>query len=289
MKKGRYFFLLISVLFFFSSALAAEKEEIFEINTKLMRATFKIEGDGSQGTVFFVGKPIRKDSKVAYFVMITAAHVLRTMKGDKANLFLREVIDGGTFKKLKHEISIRDDKGKELWVQHPDADVAAMYLTIPKNAHLELVPEDLLISENAFKEWEIHPGDEVLCLGYPFGASANEAGFPILRSGKIASYPLLPIKEIKTFSSDFEIFPGNSGGPVYISHMNRFYKGKTHFGQHIQCVLGMVTEQSYVKQISRTYSEDKITRYYLKLGKVIHAQLIKETSDLLPEHPSEKK
>ena len=30
-------------------------------------------------------------------------------------------------------------------------------------------------------------GDELLCLGYPLGAEANDAGFPILRSGKIAS------------------------------------------------------------------------------------------------------
>ena len=284
MKKNGYFFLLISILFFTSVALADQKEKkIFEINTTLMRATFKIEGKGSQGTVFFLGKRTRKDPQKAYFVLITAAHVLKKMKGDKANLFLREVIDGGTFKKLKHEIPIRDDKGKELWVEHPDADVAAMYVTMPKNAHVNVIPDDHLITENAFKEWEIHPGDELLCLGYPFGASANEAGFPILRSGKIASYPLVPTKVIKTFLFDFEVFPGNSGGPVYMAHKSRFYKGKTHLGELIQCLVGLVTEYKLAINLVKKKA------YNLNLGVVIHACLIKETFDLLPEHPLEKK
>ncbi|MBW1796016.1 MAG: hypothetical protein JRJ38_16600 [Deltaproteobacteria bacterium] len=127
--------------------------------------------------------------------MITAAHVLESIKGDKATLYLREETETKSFKTLKHKIDIRE-KGKQLWVRHPTADVAAMYVGVPgRAADVPLLHDEFLITENALKEWEIHPGDELLCLGYPFGISANEAGFPILRSGKIASYPLIPTKK----------------------------------------------------------------------------------------------
>ncbi len=286
MKKNRYFFLLISILFFTSGAFADQKEKkLFEINTTLMNATFKIKGEGSQGTVFFLGKRIRKDSKRAYFVLITAAHVLKKMKGNEATLFLREETADGTFKILTYEMPIRDDKGKNLWVEHPKADVAAMYVKIPERAYVKVITDDFLITENAFKEWEIHPGDELLCLGYPYGISANQAGFPILRSGKIASYPLMPIKYVQTFYFDFEVFRGNSGGPVYIAHKNRFYKGKQHLGQLIQCLVGLVTEKSYALIFGKDKDIEKA--FDLKLATVVHANLIKETFDLLPKHPSE--
>ncbi len=56
----------------------------------------------------------------------------------------------------------------------------------------------------------------MLALGYPWGMSANTAGFPILRAGKVASYPIAPTREFPTFLLDFSVFPGNSGGPVFV-------------------------------------------------------------------------
>jgi S1-C subfamily serine protease len=81
-----------------------------------------------------------------------------------------------------------------------------------------------LIDDQKLSEFEIHPGDELNVLGYPLGFG-NVGDFPVLRSGKIASYPLVPTSENPFFLPDFRVFQGNSGGPVYFVQSNRVYGG----------------------------------------------------------------
>ncbi|MCP4366456.1 MAG: trypsin-like peptidase domain-containing protein [Planctomycetes bacterium] len=196
--------------------------EASEINTVLMESTFKIIGESALpgkatiGTVFVIVRPSNKNPEIAYYVLVTAAHVLEDMKGDHAKLVLRKKAADGTYKRVVYPVEIRRN-GKPLWTHHQDSnvDVAAMYVQLPKYyGNKSFLPTTLLADDKMFKELAIHPGDEALCLGYPFGAEANEAGFPILRSGKIASYPMTPTKQTKTFLYTCEVFPGNSGGPV---------------------------------------------------------------------------
>lgn len=251
----------------------------FELNTILMRSTFKIQGPNSTGTVFILGKPSKKNSSKAYYVLITATHVLENMKGDKATLFLRKKTKG-SFKKIPWLIPIRK-ANKDLWVRHPEVDISVMYVSLPKNIDIALLPISMLGNDDVFRKFEIHPGDELLCLGYPLSAEANPAGFPILRSGKIASFPIVPSKKTKYFLFDFEIFPGNSGGPVYFVQSGRTYKGAMHVGT-IQFVAGLVSQQHIVSEKIRSLYEEKLKKYPLALAKVIHASFIKETIDLLP-------
>jgi len=93
------------------------------------------------------------------------------------------------------------------------------------------VSVDLLATDEVFIRYEIHTGDELLSLGYPFGLPANSAGFPILRSGKIASYPLIPAKKHRTFLYDVQAQSGNSGGPVYFIASSGPTAGPTRSGR----------------------------------------------------------
>lgn len=251
----------------------------FELNTLLMNCTFKIEGDGRLGTVFILGKPMNKNPNRAYYVLITAAHVLDTIKSDIATLNMRNK-SGDTYKRIPIPIPIRT-KGKPLWTKHPDVDVAAMYIQLPDDILFDLLPTNLIATDTVLQEFQIHPGDELFCLGFPYGAEANDVGFPILRSGKIASFPLLPIKKVKKFLFDFDVFGGNSGGPVYFVESNRNYAGGTQIGK-IQFIAGIVSEQKFVKEKIISLNETKETKYQLGLAIVIHAQFIKETIDMLP-------
>ena len=104
--------------------------------------------------------------------------------------------------------------------------------------------QDLLARDEELAQFDVHPGDELNCLGFPLGATADY-GFPILRSGKIASYPLVPAKTHKNWLFDFQVFPGNSGGPTYFIDRHRSYGGTTMIGQTIQLVVGLVTSQVY--------------------------------------------
>lgn len=265
------------IIFSFPTMLFAQNE--IELNTVLMNSTFRIEGSGKTGTVFILGKPSIKDSSKAFYVLVTANHVLNDIKTDNATMFLR-IEQNKKLVKVPYNVKIRE-KGKPLWIKHPEADIAAMYIPLPQEFSITLLPTLFLATDSLITEFAIHPGDELLCLGYPYGAEANETGFPILRSGKIASYPITPTKEIKSFLFDFQVFGGNSGGPVYFIGLNRKYKGSVHIGE-VRFIMGLVSEELVVEEQVVSMSEISLKKHPLSLAKVIPAVFIKETIDLLP-------
>lgn len=160
-----------------------------------------------------------------------------------ATLHLRKQ-DGDKFIRLPYPVQIRN-KGIPLWTRHPEVDVAAMRVKLPKDADVKLISTNLLGTDSILEQFQVHPGDQLLLLGFPYGAEANDAGFPILRSGRIASYPLTPTRKIRTFLLDFEVFRGNSGGPVLFYAENRFYAGGVHLGT-TQFIIGVVSEEKGV-------------------------------------------
>ena len=243
-----------------------------------------LTGNGSVGTAFIIGRPMVKEpgkGYKGYFVMVTAAHVLEQMKGTHGTLFLRKEADG-SYEKIPYPVEIRRNN-RPLWIRHHDeaADVAAMYVTLPQGIDIAPLLTNSLADDEVLAKFEIHPGDELLCLGYPFSAEANEAGFPILRSGKIASFPLIPTKQTKAFLYDFQIFPGNSGGPVYFVESGRTYAGGMHVAT-IQFVAGIVSQEHFIIEKTKSLYEVKETKHPLALAKVVHAIFIKETIELLP-------
>jgi hypothetical protein len=120
------------------------------------------------------------------------------------------------------------------------------------------------------------------CLGFPFGVEANEYGFPILRSGRVASYPLVPTDKNISFLLDFQVYRGNSGGPVYFIESNRNYAGGTHIGK-IQFIAGLVSEEFNITETVRALYETKQHVYPLALAKIIHASHILKTINQLPD------
>lgn len=274
--RHAFIFLLLSVY------IPAVAESQTDINTVLMRSTFKLVGNGSTGTAFILGKPALSDPKKAYYVMVTAAHVLKQMNGDQAVMFLRKK-EGETYKKSPYTLRIREGN-RALWTTHPAADVAVMYVSLPQEADIAIVSTDLLATDEVLQKLEIHPGDRLSCLGYPLGAEANEEGFPILRSGYIASYPLVPTKSVKSFLFDFNVFEGNSGGPVYLIDSNRAYGGSINIGT-VQFLVGLVSEQKVAEEEIKSLTEMRKQRHQLGLGVVIHATLIREALGLLPPAP----
>jgi hypothetical protein len=273
----------IVLVFVFVAFAHAQPQGKFEINTALMESTFMIEGPGARGTVFFLGMPSKKDSTRAYYVMITAAHVLDAIRGEQATLNLRTKSADGHIKKLPVSIQIREN-GKPLWTHHPDpsVDVAAKLVPLPNKAYMpSLISTDLLATDAILAQFEIHPGDQLICLGYPFGYEANDAGYPVLRSGRIASYPLVPTNDVKTFLFDFTVFPGNSGGPVYFCESNRVFGGATQIGT-VQFVAGLVIEETQMTEKTQSLYETREQRYPLRLATAIHASLIVQTIAKLP-------
>lgn len=245
-----------------------------DFHTTLLRSTFKIVGDdGYVGTAFIIGRESVTEGRKTYVpVLVTAAHVLEKIPGDNATLVLRRK-HGDEFLRVEHTIPVRRD-GKKMWTAHPGEDVAAMPVRFPDDADLLLISDGLLAADNAISERGIHPGTEVLTIGFPFGFEGNPAGFPVVRSGRISSYPLLPTKKTRTFIVDFNVFGGNSGGPVYICDGGRHGRGPgdARTPANVPMIMGLVSSQAMAK------TQDGRER--LGLAKVVHASLIKETVDL---------
>ena len=164
-----------------------------EITTALMQSTFYLQGPSAEtgkvttGSGLVVGRPCGDSapSRGAY-TLVTAAHVLGQIVGDTLLIFVRLKQPDDTWQKTPHVVKIRDH-GASRWVKHPGADVAALYVALPEGAAPQLLPSDFFANDRMLQQFEVHPGDEVLALGYPLGVAANESGFPLLRSGRIAS------------------------------------------------------------------------------------------------------
>lgn len=270
--------------------LHAEEESvrpIDDLNTILMENTFRLEGKGKggivTGTVFLIGNQ-RGDKPDLRIVLVTAAHVLADIVEDFATLHLRQKAEGNEWTRVPFALPIKN-KGEPLWTKHPKADIAVMYVRLPSAAvsaisrHLDT---SLLADDDMLRRYEIHPGDTLYSLGYPLGFESNGEGFPILRSGKIASYPLIPTNKTKTFMMDFEVFGGNSGGPVYFVDHNRTYNQATHLGQTNRFIVGVLIQQVQTSQIVRELFPERTQQYPVKLAVVVHASLLKETISLLP-------
>jgi hypothetical protein len=176
------------------NAVAQTPAPSLELNTLLMHATFLISGPNkdnpaktSVGTVFVMGISRPNDPKVAAGVMVTAAHVLNDIGTDNATLIVRRKNVDGTYTSYQYDISIRDKK-QPRYIENPTADVAAMYVDLPTDVPITVLPPEFLADDNRLENIELHPGDEVFCLGFPL-ALMGPGGFPVLRTGHIASYP----------------------------------------------------------------------------------------------------
>jgi hypothetical protein len=158
-----------------------------------------------------------------------------------------------------------------------------MYVAIPPQDSIPLLGSNVLADDKMLTDYEVKPGDELRCLGYPLKVASNDAGFPVLRSGRIASYPLLPTDKTKTFLLDFRVFKGNSGGPAFFVERYRLVPGK--FGQYMNYhfIMGLVSQEVlYPEQTIGPYSQEA-RQTQLGLAVIVHASLIKQTIEMLPE------
>lgn len=233
------------------------------LSIDLIQATVQVEqplGDGTRtvGTGFLISDPT-PDGKPRT-VLVTANHVFDRMPGNEAHIGYRVQGKDGGWRYDPQAITIRDAKG-EVWRHNGSHDVAVIEVKAPEVFAKAAIPIAWLAGEDTFSKYGVGPGDEMMVLGYPQGLSANSAGFPILRSGRVAS-PIEAASANPTFLLDFRVFPGNSGGPVFIAN-----------AQHpeVQFVAGMLTQQVELNSVR------------LEIGIVTDAQFVRDAIALLDQ------
>jgi hypothetical protein len=246
-----------------------------DLSVELIRATVQLEqpapdGKRTVGTGFLISAPT-PDGKPRV-VLITANHVLQNMAGAEMRIGYRTQDANGTWHYKPTPVPIRKN-GAELWTHSDTRDIAAIVVQAPAEFAKAAIPMSWLADGEAFNRFSIGPGDEMMALGYPWGMSANGAGFPILRAGKVASYPVAPSKEFPTFMLDFTVFPGNSGGPVFLTETVK--DEATSEPKMVQLVAGLLTQELYGQNNER-----------IGLGVVTQASYIRDTVALLDRAPS---
>jgi S1-C subfamily serine protease len=275
-------FLAVAILIFaHTHGRCSGPDSLLGFDEALMRATVKIQSGAVIGSGFILLDPIRGLTNMGGFVLVTAAHVFADMPSTNILLSLRTE-DRGAYQRCPYEIEIRKD-GTNLWTQHPSADVAAMRIRLPFTSDPPRLDRSILGTEQWFKDFRIHPGDELRVLGFPYGWEANNVGFPVLRSGRIASYPITPFTNNPTFQIDFHVFPGNSGGPVYIAERRSLVDGDLS-SVTIRAIVGLVSKEAKMTETVTSLNEQTIRTYQLGLGIVVPAPFIEETIARLPPY-----
>lgn len=246
-----------------------------DLSMELIHATVQLEqpqsnGTRTVGTGFLISEPAEDGTPRT--ILVTANHVLNRMPGSEMRIGFRIQNPDGSWVYAPQSVIIRQD-GRELWTHHATRDVAVLRIVAPPEFTRAAIPMDWLASDTTFQDDHVTPGDEMLTLGFPRGLSSNTAGFPILRSGRVASFPLTPASAYPTFLLDFSVFPGNSGGPVYVSAITE--RREPSEAAPAQFIAGILTEQV------------ELNSERLGIGVVTHASYVRETIALLDASQSE--
>jgi S1-C subfamily serine protease len=247
----------------------------FDFTTAMIQATSPVAsapgGPALTGTGVLVSDPAPDGAPRV--VLVTARHVLQNMPDGQVYLGLHLRNPDGSWR-LEWRAEPSADQGRPLWTQHPAYDVAVLPVTVPPEAAEAAIPVSWFADADTFTREDVEAGDAVEVLGYPAGYAADGRGFPVLRLGHMASYPLTPRSE-GTFLVDFPVVSGNSGGPVFTSR--RVGKRPALVGaegpQPDEFVAGIIAQQI-------TPGGQPIA-----LGLAVHALYVRQTLQLLDEPP----
>ncbi len=256
--------------------------------TRVTLATVKLANERSMAAGFFVELPaeLADKQKPRECVLVTAQHVLEQCLGANAVLLLRKRQPNSTYTRVDMPIKIREGEMPR-WVRHPQHDIAAMRVILPPDVATQPLPHASLADDRALRKSGLHVGSRVLTFGYPMRFEANNAGFPVVRQGGIASFPFVPVALHPTMFIDMNAFAGDSGGPVIAAPPDRAASNGNGSATvnatspDEPLVLGLITGQVRHDERVTGLMEERVTHYPLGVAMMIQSQFIRETIALL--------
>lgn len=235
----------------------------------ILSATCRISQRETSGTAFFVQRPPRDGQPTAGVALVTAAHVFEQMREPTCQLVLRQRLESGLYERREIEVPI-EENGKRLWLRHPQFDCAALPITLPENVTMHVFTWDQLLDDEGPLVEQLTVGRPMYVACFPAKSEANAVGWPILRHGMVATYPLRPVQLAPTMYLDISGFGGDSGAAVVMT---------TPEGLRIA---GLVS--GMIRQTDRVVSpfEERIMHTPLGLSIVIQSPWIRRTIEQLP-------
>ncbi|MHB1082204.1 MAG: trypsin-like peptidase domain-containing protein [Prosthecobacter sp.] len=207
--------LLALILCFGGSACAGRMNG----SEKMMWSTYPLATLKGAATGFVITRrdPSAPGGKVP--VVFTSVHVLKTMGKGPLIIGFRMPDAKGVAQVSLLAFSPPPQAGNEpFYVRHPRYDLAAFALHFPPEiagrADISSCLNEKSLSHDGTS---LHSGMEVSFLGYPEVLPGTDGAFPVLRSGRIASYPVGKPQAHGRFLIDSDVYPGDSGAPVFIA------------------------------------------------------------------------
>lgn len=227
-----------------------------------VKASVRIMIGDESGTGFFVRYPVPDGGSEVF--LVTAAHTLVDGEQSMAEVVVRDQGQRKTQKFL-----IKDENGNKLWTQHPSQDIAAIPFNYKPATDIYVFDWDQLGDPEHFQTKQSCVGEIVSIPSFPAKLESSNQGFPVLRQGTIASYPLFPVKEQPSFLLDFSAFGGDSGAPV-IDRGDDLQDRQFH-------LIGLVTSQIRQTDKSVMPFEERIQHTPMGLGIAVNSAMIRET------------
>ncbi len=173
------------------------------------------------GTGFLYGSFIQAndDGKKQYRIfVVTKKHVFRNL-----DRILIRFNPQNNEKAIDFPISLLKEDKKPKWKGHatPAVDIAVLEINMKvihdHGARFSFIRSDEhVLTLDEMKETGISEGDGVFALGYPMGILDDDKQYVILRAGAIARIRDSYDMNKADYLCDIFVFPGNSGGPVFI-------------------------------------------------------------------------
>jgi len=144
-------------------------------------------------------------------------------------------------KYLGVELLLKENKNK-LWYSHPNnnVDLACLPFLIPDNVDVGKSLSTLAYKDISSND-AIYEGSQILVLGYPGNIGKEFHSKALVRFGIISWVPPLISYDNKILI-DCNVYPGNSGGPVFKMPNGMQRDGSLKIGGSISFI-GIVTEQ----------------------------------------------
>lgn len=152
-------------------------------------------------------------------VVFTSAHLVETMGKGPLLIGVRRAGEANDVETALLVFIPPKSTGKErFYVRHPQYDVVAFALHLPEELQgselmSSFLDERMLARSGKF----LRSGAEVSFFGYPEVVPGTEGGFPVLRSGRVASHPLGTSLAHGRFLINSDVYPGDSGAPVIMT------------------------------------------------------------------------
>lgn len=228
---------------------------------RMMWSTYPLATEKGMAAAFIVmhRDPILGSGDVP--VVFTSYHVLKTVNHGPLIIGVRMPGENGDPAIALLKLYPDTRQKRPFYVRHPGSDVAAFPLQLPEEL-TGVVDVSSYIEERhlARPGHRLHTGTDVLFLGYPDVLPGTSGAFPVLRSGRVASYPLGTPASEGRFLINADVYPGDSGAPVFVSRKHG-----------APWLAGMV-----IQRVSET------TDGFAHLAIAVDADTLRETLALLP-------